>query len=111
MSGYNLENIEELIAFDADCASACCECPQNPYRTMTFRLDQPHSIAGRFLFWFDNELLWKFGYDSYLSEKALETFDRYSIFRDGRIIDFISGKCFDPSDFFIIGRKYVRTKY
>lgn len=103
--GYDLTDIDQLIAFDRDCQEAAANCPQYEGPSHVFT-KHAISVAEVFQAWFECKTLWKSGYSDYLSSKAMATFDRYAVRKNGSIVDSYAGTVHLRSEKF-----HVRTRY
>lgn len=81
---YNLADIEELIEFDTDCATAASNCPQVPYNNHELEIRRGELTAVEvFDIWNDEEnVVWDSGYHEDLSDKTINTFDY--VYENGR---------------------------
>lgn len=100
VGSYNLDDIDELVAFDSDCLKAIQNCPQAVDHAGCINPGNSVSVAGVFKSWFNRSLLWSSGYSKCLSDRARATFKRYCLFRDGRVLDSVRNVTFEPSDTF-----------
>ena len=98
MYSYNLDNVEELLAFDEACVEAANSCPQVSLPTLNRKNEI--SVSQIFKRWFKSETLWSLGYNVNLNMRAKLTFNRYALFTDSRIIDSETGKIYTPKDKF-----------
>jgi hypothetical protein len=79
---YNLKDIEELLAFAEDCSVAISSCPQRKSgsgeRLKDLKLAilrkevTPEQVYNMFV---SSSTLWKSGYSTELSKKAVDTFN------------------------------------
>ena len=107
MSGYDLSNVDEIVAFDGACCDAASGCPQWSGASVT-EYESPVSAAWLFRRWFMDDTLWSLVWSDHLGSRARETFERYALIRDGRILDTETGKFFYLNDRFRIDTKYSR---
>lgn len=86
---YDLSSIEELIEFDTACLAAKNEAPQYEELSLIngYSVSSPFSIADVFRKHFKCDVLWRLGYNTYLSPKTKNTFKRYALLRNGDVYD------------------------
>lgn len=107
MSTYDLQKIKDLVEFDDDCCCAANYCPQVSM-TRVIEYSNSLSIAECYLRFFNLKTLWEYGYYKYLTTKALNTFDRYTVFRSGDIYDTIRKIRYRKDDRFVIKTSYTK---
>jgi hypothetical protein len=74
---YNLADIEELVQFDKDCASAIAECPQEQYidNEVSIRRKEISPMQVYDNYTNEDNVLWDKDYYSELTPRALATFE------------------------------------
>lgn len=78
---YDLSDPQELRQFYCDCCRAIDECPQGRAPNFGCFADMYHVYE----YVYNEEILWEFEYDSYLSKRAKETFNNIVMNKQGKM--------------------------